>query len=752
MQEIIGEFIDLMREYGCEPANPAIVTPDDKIHSIATVHDKKGQRKLSYCLKVTDDIGIGWFRSFKDGTAPGETITFISSSPKKLNMAEKNQRKKRLEDMKREQDAAEKARSGRQQRMGVRLKRCVLGMKLADKHAYLTKKQVGAHGIRIRQKYGELVIPVHKMDGGVASVQKITKSGAKFFLSGGAVDGGFYPLTSAQEDKAVILVCEGFATAASVKEALGYPVLCAFNAGNLIKVSVALRAKYKDSVIVIAADNDRFLKRPDGKPRNVGMQKAMEAAEKVGGFVIEPEFPEGSESGTDWNDYILEYGAGQLHDKMRQVIAVRRGRADDVVSVPPPAPPEDAYSDWKTELICDSKGSLVRGSLRNALLFTQHHDMTRGVFCLNEFQKEIYMVRCPPWEDARSFGARRVEEVDVTNCTAFLEGFGVTSDTNKVWKAIEAVAERNKFNPAREYFDSLKWDGQKRLDTWLTYYMGAEGDAPEYLSFIGKKWLTAAVKRVYEPGCQFDHMLVIEGEQGGGKSSALRIMATFGDERPETYFRDSIKASDIGNKDTMLTLQGCIIVELSELSGFQNTSDEEMKSWIVYREDVGRIPYAKNVTVYKRHFVLAGTSNTYDYLKDRTGNRRYWPFSCSGVDLEAIERDKKQLWAEAVALYKSGLYIGPDEDEKILAEVAQAKRLPEDSWADDVKRAVDMLGMDTFTGIKISDVMTKMGVNLRDKDQRTARRIADILKKMGYENKVVRSGQSTERFWVKSDV
>ncbi len=324
----------------------------------------------------------------------------------------------------------------------------------------------------------------------------------------------------------------------------------------------------------------------------------------------------------------------------------------------------------------------------------------------------------------------------------------MSSDTAKTIKAIAVVAENNSFHPAREYFDSLVWDMVPRLNNWLSFYLGAEGDEPEYLSFIGTKWITAAVKRVYEPGCKFDHVLVIEGTQGRGKSTALEYMATFGDTE-EAYFTDNIKISDIQDNDTILMMQGSIIVELAELAGFNKKDDEEIKGWITLKVDRLRRAYDRTITVCPRQFVLAATTNSYDYLKDPTGNRRYWPFRSSAVDLEAIKADRKQLWAEAVQSYKSGLYIGPDEDEMKLAETAQLKRRSIDSWEDSVLAAAEDASLMGMRGFSMTDIFEKLNILFRDRDYKSTRRITSILQQDGYVNVVKTVGGKSTRVWVR---
>lgn len=743
--KIINEFADLLYAHGA-PVLVEYIIPDDNRHRVPSTLDKGHDKTVTYQLKIDGDVGIGWFHSFKFGMSAGITVKFFSSTPRKLTAEQKADWAIKMAESKKLEAIKQAAREAKRERMSKRLLRCLRGMALAESHNYLTDKRVGANGIKIREKTGELIIPVYQKDGYPWSVQKITRTGSKWFLAGGKIEGGYYPMAGAVDDKSTIIIAEGFATAATIRETLNIPVIVAFNAGNLLKVAIEIRAKHPEANIVIAADNDRF--RKDG---NIGITKATEAAGNIRGYVVYPDFPEGRESGTDWNDYINAHGDEQLREKMQRVTAARAsGESEDVVSLAVTTrSPITLQGDWRDSLICDEKGKMIKSSLTNAMLFIQHHDDFVDVFKLNEFQREIYVATCPKWENESEFRPHRISDNDITNCSAWIEKYGISCDPARVIKAIAAVSENNGFHPAREYFDGLEWDGKERLKDWLTYYMGAEDDDEEYLAFIGKKWLTAAVKRVYEAGCKFDHVLVMEGAQGRGKSTALEYMATFGDIE-EAYFTDNIKIADIQNKDTILLLQGSIIVELAELAGFNKKDDEEVKGWVTLKVDRCRKPYERTVTIFPRQFVLAATTNSYDYLKDPTGNRRYWCFKSSAVDLQAIKRDRKQLWAEAVMHYKAGLYIGPTEDEMRLAEIAQEKRRSIDSWEDEVLKAARDAGIMGLGGFSTNDIFEKLNILFRDRDHKSTRRIAGILQQAGYDSTTKKVAGKTVRIWVQS--
>jgi putative DNA primase/helicase len=335
--DIIDQFFCAMQNEGCPPTSAGALVPDDRPRYISCALDKNASKKtIAYCLRIDGDYGVGWFRSFKHGANAGQTIKFVSTQRGKLTPEEKAERKRRVDAAKKEQQQREDARQRRQARMAKRLHRAAQGLPAAESHPYLAKKNVKPYGVRSRR--GEIIIPVYQTDGLIWSVQRITSDGGKWFMSGGRVAGGYYPIPAEDGDKATLVIAEGFATAATVREVTGRATICAFNAGNLMAVAQGLRKKYPEARLIIAADNDRFT-----KAGNVGIEKAKAAAGAVGGFVIYPEFPDDSTVGTDWNDYVNAHGADQLRDKMQRVLAPEAGEEDgyplDVVSFAEAAPP-----------------------------------------------------------------------------------------------------------------------------------------------------------------------------------------------------------------------------------------------------------------------------------------------------------------------------------------------------------------------------------------------------------------------------
>jgi predicted P-loop ATPase/5S rRNA maturation endonuclease (ribonuclease M5) len=360
---------------------------------------------------------------------------------------------------------------------------------------------------------------------------------------------------------------------------------------------------------------------------------------------------------------------------------------------PPPPPPAkvegdspEEYADWQEGVIYNADGGPKATSSHNYITFLMHHPDLAGIFVLNEFSLQITLTKCPKWDKPDTFKPRDIADDDITFCQAQLEHYGLSPKYDSTRKAIMAAASKRAIHPARTFFMELKdkWDGTKRLDQWLTYYLGV---APtKFSSIVGRKWLIAAVRRVFQPGCKFDTMLILEGPQNIGKSLALRELATFGG---VSYFTDAI--GDIQRKEAAMTMHGVLIVELAELDALSKAEITQIKSWVTRQEDQYRPPYGSTIRKAPRQCVLAGTVNPEGgYLKDSTGNRRFWPVWCTAVDLEALAHDREQLWAEAVVAHLAGepLYLR-DEEIKV-ANRAQEERYQEDIWADDLDEYISL--------------------------------------------------------------
>ena len=300
---------------------------------------------------------------------------------------------------------------------------------------------------------------------------------------------------------------------------------------------------------------------------------------------------------------------------------------------------------WR-ELLARSGNDGYVGDERNILTALRWAPDLAGLLSYNEFTLETVITRAPPWRELRS-ASTTWTETDDTQCMAWLQTVGIkVRSRGAVADSVVVVARERSFHPVRDYLQALKWDGEKRLQIWLAEYLGGTA-APAYLAAIGTRFLISAVARIMQPGCQADHVLVLEGAQGIGKTSAARALA----KRPE-WFAGSLP--DIHSKDAPLQLLARWVIEIAELKAIRNSQIEATKTFITETRDTFRPPYGRRTSQFPRQCVFIATTNESDYLRDLSGNRRYWPVRCRRIDLPALIRDSDQLYAEAVQLFRAG--------------------------------------------------------------------------------------------------
>jgi predicted P-loop ATPase len=308
-----------------------------------------------------------------------------------------------------------------------------------------------------------------------------------------------------------------------------------------------------------------------------------------------------------------------------------------------------SYS-WTDDLKLDDKGA-VRPMLSNLMLFLHHHPQWEGVLGLNEFTTQVVIRQQPPWGEEEAPDAPWTDH-DETLTRRWFQQEDINPTLGDIGRAVQAVARNNPFHPVRDYFDALVWDGRPRIDTWLSKYLHSVDS--EYIRAVGPRWLISSVARIYQPGCQVDHTLVLEGPQGKQKSQALRTLS-----KNQSWVTDRL--SHIGSKDAAIEIAGIQIVELAEMDALTKASSSTSKAYLTRQYDRFRPPYGKHPINLPRQCVFAATINppAGGYLKDPTGARRFWPVACHGtIDRDALERDRDQLWAEACVRYRAGAKSG----------------------------------------------------------------------------------------------
>jgi putative DNA primase/helicase len=238
---------------------------------------------------------------------------------------------------------------------------------------------------------------------------------------------------------------------------------------------------------------------------------------------------------------------------------------------------------------------------------------------------------------------------------------------------------------------------------------------------VGRKFLISAIARAMSPGCKVDTMLVLEGEQGIGKSQTLQALA-------EPWVLEEL--SDMKSKDCKQEIQGKWFVEMSELDAMKRNEIETVKAFIAKQVDTFRPSYGRFAKEHPRQCVLIGTTNSDAYLRDPTGNRRFWPVRCVKVDLEALRRDRHQIWAEAFTAFSNGEQWWLKGDETVLAREEQATRFEPDVWQDVISQWLDNTTKSQVTGLNIMEECLDL---LRGQQNVvTGRRISQIMTQLGW--------------------
>jgi predicted P-loop ATPase len=264
----------------------------------------------------------------------------------------------------------------------------------------------------------------------------------------------------------------------------------------------------------------------------------------------------------------------------------------------------------------------------------------RLVLAFNEFGLGTVVLKPAPWGVVP-----KGEWTDHEDRLAaeWLQRQGILVSVDAAGQAVQTAARDHPFHPVRTYLDGLHWDGIERVEGWLTSYLGAEDT--EYSRAVGTRWLISAVARVFRPGAKADCCLILEGPQGIRKSTALRTIAG-------EYFTDEL--ADLGSKDAAMQTRGVWIIELSELDNLGHAEVARIKAFMSRTTDRFRPPYGMRLIESPRQCVFAGTVNHGTYLRDETGGRRFWPAICGCIHVDALARDRDQLWAEAKVRFESG--------------------------------------------------------------------------------------------------
>lgn len=309
-----------------------------------------------------------------------------------------------------------------------------------------------------------------------------------------------------------------------------------------------------------------------------------------------------------------------------------------------------------TELKWDmSDTGALQKTMANVCNFLITHGIDK-IIAHNTFNGDIEFLSNPPWQVGRR-SSQFLDDTDLILCRSFLSNT-CRLDVKKemIADSLESLAYKNQFHPVREYLHSLKWDGVERINKFLPTYTGCEDN--DYTREAGEKFLCAAVKRVFNPGCKFDYILVLEGAQGTFKSTFVESLAG-------KWYGDVDITSN--NKDIIDYMRGIWINEVSEMAYLYKKETNALKGFISRKVDRVRLAYDRRRKDFPRQWLLIGTMNpTGDntYNNDDTGARRYWAIKClKKLDIEALKADRDQIWAEA--------YVKAPTTRLVLSEAAE---------------------------------------------------------------------------------
>ncbi|MBX3209080.1 MAG: hypothetical protein KF764_28870 [Labilithrix sp.] len=383
-------------------------------------------------------------------------------------------------------------------------------------------------------------------------------------------------------------------------------------------------------------------------------------------------------------------------------------------------------ADWQCALAYTNRGKVEKHVANVRVLLRLHPDWS-GSLAYDEFSGRAL------------FHGRDLRDEDVTEFRAWCSvapGVGVCPSAADVHATMALVAREKPVHPVRDYLADVVWDGVPRIGRWLTTYLGVTDTL--YTQTVGTRWLISAVARVWEPGCKADHVLILEGAQGVGKSTALSVLAG-------PWFSDT--PLDLGNKDAYQALRGKWIVELGELAALRRAEVERVKAFFSASIDSYRPSYGRLSIDVPRQCVFAGSTNHAAYLQDETGGRRFWPVAVGAIDLAALRRDRDQLWAEALDCYAGGAAWHIDTVEAVRAAVAeQSDRAAEDVWTERLSDWLATADSSPLTSARIlREALDREDGNQTDAD---AKRVAKIMRQLGYEHTRRRLEGEPTRIWV----
>ena len=666
-EKIIEEFRAALYDAGIGFSGEII--GDGKRHRYQVEGDSRGSENGWYVLHL-DEFPTGVAASWKGV----DKFTWRAKVSRKLSETEKRELEKKMSAQRRIQDAEE----AKLHALGAERAAKVWAASVpppAD-HAYIQRKGIRPVGIRFHESeisFGEagsedfqyiparcLVVPIRDERGHLTSLQLITGSSEKRFLYGGRISGGYATIAKGTPTSK-ILICEGYATGASLHFATDLPVVVAFNAGNLEPVALVMRKKFPNSAIIICGDDDQWTKSGEPNKNNTGRKKATSAASAIGAGVVFPDFPFNGPQLTDFNDLAVNRGLPHVGELIEAAIALLQENTPKLVES---KPDETAEPVTETEQPADIAPTEARGfnmggpvvgwptvkkndkpsaTIENVRHLMKHYGITASY---NVISKDIDIQI--PGEDYLVDTQRNDKMTRIMSLCSMnnippgkLEDFVVHS------------AGQTVKNPVVSWVTSKPWDGVQRLEAFYGTIRGNEDGDPMRKAFketLMKRWMVSAIAVAFNPyATSTSGVLTIQGVQGGGKTHWFKKLTP----KELDVSKDGIQL-DLDNKDSVLEAVSYWLVELGEIdSTFKKSDLNKLKAFITKDRDKIRPPFARSFNMYNRRTVFFGSVNDEEFLADPTGSRRFWVIKADSVDY-AHALDMQQVWAEFYDLFLKG--------------------------------------------------------------------------------------------------
>lgn len=679
------ELNDILQQIRICGLNPTELIPDTKLHRFAS-DDKDKKKSGWYCgFQNANRFGEAYYIFLYGDHHTGDTHTAFSGA--KMDKQDRER-------------AKEQTRKAQREAHKEKIKLNEEASRLANErfnsltdnlgyNEYLEKKGLTElHGARIDGF--DLVIPMRDIDGNLKNIETISLGGKiKKGLFGGQRTELFHRIG---EIKDTIYLCEGFSTAATVHTATDECAIAAFNAGNLPVVATILAKRYSDKILIVCGDNDAFTE------NNIGAIKAEQAAKEGGGKFILPIFKDPQPNLTDFNDLFLAEGIETVHAQIEAIRPTAPVEAfDESYIVDHPYPDE-------TE-----RGNR-RGSIRNVVELLRR---LRVVVRYNVISKEEEILI-----PNHTFSMDNQANASLAHILSWCEITKIS--TGNLTTYLTAIADSNPYNPVLTWITSKSWDGLTRLpDIYETLRAKKEKTDPSVRHLKERlmlTWLVSGVAALCEPdGVSTQGMLVLQGGQNVGKTSWFKSLVP-----KDLEVRADGMTLKPDDRDSVFQVISKWLVELGELDAtFRKADIAQLKAFLTKDRDILRRSHARKESNYARRTFFGASVNDLDFLKDPTGNRRFWTVECEGVDFNH-GIDTQQLWAEVLTLYQKGTPWILTEDEIALLNKHNEKFQSTDPIEDRIMTTYDWEHGFGPTWKGATQVCMELGIDHPNKQQKDA--------------------------------